>query len=289
MDTDTSLDTYRYLRGSIPVMLVMLAVALIIERVRASDWLGSISAYYFTGAHAVFIGSICAMGALLIVYKGLKSTEDILLNLAGILAFVVAFVPTSRPETAVHVDVSNVNVLANVWALVIALLVARAVSWFMYRRTGTTPDLGPIARTVVWVQRAILAAGLALLIFARDWFVSHAHGIAAVVLFLAIIGTVVITAFIADTGLVDSANPKVYEQIYRIIAVLMLVTLLVAVTVHFTIHGVSQLVLWAEVALLGEFGLYWGVQTAERWGSRSDRAVSSPTCTVRQQKILDAL
>jgi hypothetical protein len=289
VETDTSLDTYRYLRGGIPVMLVMLGAALIIERVRASDWLGSISAYYFTGAHAVFIGSICAMGTLLIVYKGLKPTEDVLLNLAGILAFVVAFVPTSRPETAVSVDVSNVNVLSNVWALVIALLVARAVSWFMYRRTGTTPDLGPIARIVMWVQRALLAAGLALLIFAPDWFVSHAHGIAAVVLFLAIIGTVVITAFMADKGLVDSANPKVYEQIYRIIAVLMLVTLLVAVTVHFAINSVSQLVLWVEVALLAEFGVYWAVQTAERWGSRSDRAVPSPKCTVRQQKILDAL
>ena len=118
MDRDTSLDTYRYLRGGIPVMLVMLGAALIIERARASDWLGSISAYYFTGAHVVFIGSICAMGTLLIVYKGLKPTEDVLLNLAGVLAFVVAFVPTSRPETAVSVDVSNVNVLSNVWALV---------------------------------------------------------------------------------------------------------------------------------------------------------------------------
>ena len=270
-------------------MLVMLGAALIIERARASDWLGSISAYYFTGAHAVFIGSICAMGALLIVYKGLTPTEDVLLNLAGILAFVVAFVPTSRPETAVSVDVSNVNVLSNVWALVIALVVARAVSWLMYRRTGTTPELGRIARVALWVQRALLAAGLALLIFACDWFVSHAHGIAAVVLFLAIIATVVITAFMADTGVVDSANPKVYQQIYRIIAVLMLVTLLVAVTVHFMIHGVSQLVLWAEVVLLAEFGVYWGVQTAERWGSRSDRAAPPPKCTVQQQKILDAL
>ena len=45
----------------------------------------------------MFIGALCAIGALLIVYKGSKDTEDVLLNLAGILAFVVAFVPTSRP------------------------------------------------------------------------------------------------------------------------------------------------------------------------------------------------
>ena len=57
MDRDTALDTYRYLRGGIPVMLVMLGAALIIERARATCWQTSISAYYFTSAHAVFIGA----------------------------------------------------------------------------------------------------------------------------------------------------------------------------------------------------------------------------------------
>ena len=97
MNRDIALDTYRYLRGGIPVMLVMLATALIIERAGATCWQTSISAYYFTSAHGVFVGSVCVVGALLIVYKGNKDTEDVLLNLAGIVGFVVAFVPTSRP------------------------------------------------------------------------------------------------------------------------------------------------------------------------------------------------
>jgi len=290
MDRDTSLDTYRYLRGGIPVMLVMLGAALIIERARASDWLGSISAYYFTGAHAVFIGSICAMGTLLIVYKGLKPTEDVLLNLAGILAFVVAFVPTSRPETAVSVDVSNVNVLSNVWALVIALLVARAVSWFMYRSTGTTPDLGPIASIVVWVQRAILAAGLALLIFARDWFVSHAHGIAAVVMFLAIIATVFLTAFMADKAVL-SANPPLYHRIYQCIAITMVVTLIAAVVVHFALDNFNHIVLVVEMVLIIEFGVYWAVQTVEKWSpTLTPRDEPAGTrCTPAQERVMSAL
>jgi len=87
MDRDTALDTYRYLRGGIPVMLVLLAAALIIERAGATCWQTSISAYYFTSAHAVFIGAICAIGTLLIVYKGSRDTEDILLNLAGAAIF----------------------------------------------------------------------------------------------------------------------------------------------------------------------------------------------------------
>lgn len=60
MDRNAALDTYRYLRGGIPVMLIMLGVAIAIEVARSRDWLTSISAYYFTSAHAVFIGSICA-------------------------------------------------------------------------------------------------------------------------------------------------------------------------------------------------------------------------------------
>ena len=97
MDRDTALDTYRYLRGGIPVMMVLLAAALIIERAGATCWQTSISAYYFTSAHGVFIAALCAIGTMLIVYKGSRDTEDVLLNLAGILAFVVAVVPTSRP------------------------------------------------------------------------------------------------------------------------------------------------------------------------------------------------
>ncbi|WP_319458085.1 MULTISPECIES: hypothetical protein [unclassified Mycobacterium] len=290
METDTSLDTYRYLRGSIPVMLVMLGVALIIERVRASDWLGSISAYYFTGAHAVFIGSICAVGALLIVYKGLKPTEDILLNLAGILAFVVAFVPTSRPDTSVSVDVSNVNVITNVWAVVIALLVARAASWWMYRRTGTGRKLEPIANKAAWLQRAVLAAGLVALIVKPDLFVSHAHGIAAVVMFLAIIATVFLTAFMADK-VVPSANPPLYHRIYQWIAIAMVVTLVAAVVVHFALDNFNHIVLVVEVVLIVEFGVYWAVQTVEKWSptpTPRDEPVAAQ-CTPAQERVLDAL
>ena len=75
-----------------------------------------------------------------------------LLNLAGILAFVVAFVPTSRPvllcgASALPVDaVTDAAVVANVWALVVALVTARVASWWMYRRTGTSPALA--ARSV---------------------------------------------------------------------------------------------------------------------------------------------
>lgn len=288
MDRDTALDTYRYLRGGVPVMLVMLAAAVLIARTQMSGWLTSISAYYYTSAHAVFIGSICAMGAMLIVYKGVKPTEDVLLNVAGVLAFIVAFVPTTRPDPLLTYDAPMSTVLSNTWALVIALLVARVSSWLLYRRTDTAPKLGPIATAAVWGQRLLFAAGLLTLILAKDWFVANAHGIAAVLLFAAIAGTVFLTAFVADKGVVLTANPALYHRIYQAIAITMALTLLAAVIVHFVLSTFSHVVIVVEVVLLAEFFAYWTVQTIEKWKPH-DAAPQHLSCTAREERVLNAL
>lgn len=289
MDRDAALDTYRYLRGGIPVMLIMLGVAIAIDVARTGRWLTSISAYYFTSAHAVFVGSICAMGTLLIVYRGVKPTEDVLLNLAGILAFVVAFVPTTRPEPEVPIGlVPDDTVIANVWALTVALLVSRVASWALYRRTRTAPDLGPIARAAVWGQRLLLLVGVVTLAAAPHWFVANAHGIAAVALFAAIIATVFLTAFVADKGVVDSPNPVLYQRLYRWIAIVMAITLIAAVVVHYAMSEFSHVVIVVEIVLLAEFFVYWAVQTVEKWNPPLDSA-ERQSCTAGEQRVLKAL
>ncbi|MDT5103420.1 MAG: hypothetical protein QOI25_933, partial [Mycobacterium sp.] len=254
MDRDTALDTYRYLRGGIPVMLVMLVAALIIERAGATCWQTSISAYYFTSAHGVFIAAVCAIGTLLIVYKGSKDTEDILLNLAGILAFVVAFVPTSRPvllcgESPVPVGaVTDGAVIGNVWALVVALVAARIASWWMYRRTQTGRSRSPLGELAVWVQRAVLAAGLLVLILAPEWFVANAHGVAAVTMFVSFIVTVLINAFLAGRQDEDKCpHTQVYHLVYQAISLSMALTLAAAVTAHLVLDGFNHAVLVVEV------------------------------------------
>ena len=57
----------------------------------------SISAYFYTPVRAVFITALGALGACLIIYRGNSITENIVLNLAGLAAIVVAFVPTQPP------------------------------------------------------------------------------------------------------------------------------------------------------------------------------------------------
>jgi len=294
MDRDTALDTYRYLRGGPLVMLVMLGAALIIERTRATCWQTSISAYYFTAAHAVFIVAICAIGPLLIVYKGSKDTEDVLLNLAGILAFVVAFVPTSRPvllcgASALPVDaVTDAAVVANVWALVVALVTARVASWWMYRRTGTSPARSTLGTVATWVQRAVLAVGLVTLIAAPKWFVANAHGIAAATMFTAFIGTVLITTFLAGRR-DEIPHATLYHRIYQVISVAMVLTLGAAVAVHYLLDDFNHVVLVVEVVLIAEFGAYWVVQTIELWSTAMRVPPVVEQCTPTEQRLLHAL
>lgn len=292
---DVALETYRYLRGGMPVMIVMLTAAVLFERIRADCWQTSISAYYFTSAHAVFIASVCATGAMFIVYRGSTDTEDALLNLAGVLAFVVAMVPTTRPVLECGTALApgelelGAVVRANMWAVVIALALSRVASWWLHRRTRTSTPMSPLGRVATWIQRLIFAAGLATLIFAPDWFTANAHGIAAMLMFAAMIVTVFITAFLS--GRQDDAkcpNRAVYHRLYHAIAVAMVLTLAVTVTLHRTLDGFNHAVLIAEAALIAEFGAYWLIQTIELWraGTR-DELMSPEACT--QQRLLQAL
>ena len=50
---------------------------------------GSISAYYHTPMRNVFVGILFAIGASLFLYKGYGTTEDFVLDAAGILALCI--------------------------------------------------------------------------------------------------------------------------------------------------------------------------------------------------------
>jgi hypothetical protein len=94
--TDTpAVKTYRYLRISMVGAVVLLGVSILIERSELSCWQTSVSAYYYTPARAVFVGVLMAIGLCLIVIKGSTAWEDATLNAAGMLAPVVAVVPTT--------------------------------------------------------------------------------------------------------------------------------------------------------------------------------------------------
>lgn len=287
-----ALDTYRYLRGGMAVMIVLLGAAVVAERVAADCWQTTISDYYYTSAHAVFIASVCAVGAMLIVYKGSSATEDVLLNFAGILAFIVAMVPTTRPDLLcgpVRLIAGDDAAVRNVWAVVVALVVSRVASWWMYRRTGTTRERPPLATAATWLQRVVLGVGVVTLVAAPEWFRANAHGVAAVAMFASIIATVLITAFV--TGNQDQAKcpqRRRYQAAYRAIAAAMALALGTAVVLHLVLDGFNHAIIVIEAALILLFGAYWLVQTVELWGTTT-RAQLMPDVVALRSRILQAL
>ena len=131
--------TYRYLRIGMVGLVLLLAVSLLIDRVQSGTILGSISAYYYTPVHSIFVASLCATGAILVVYRGYSDTEDVILNAAGFLAFVVALVPIQLSNQDLEkartvIVVTQSTVLANLGALLILTAASMAVTlWLLLR------------------------------------------------------------------------------------------------------------------------------------------------------------
>jgi hypothetical protein len=77
VDPDDALVTYRSLRIAMVAATAMLAASIVALGAH-NHWHfeGSISAYYYTVAHSVFIAAVCALGICLIAYKGHSPTED---------------------------------------------------------------------------------------------------------------------------------------------------------------------------------------------------------------------
>jgi hypothetical protein len=95
---EDAVTTYRYVRLALVTLVIFLAASVVNTAWHATGWQTSISAYFYTSSHSVFIASLCAVGICLIVYQGSTTTEDALLNFSGVLAIVAGLVPTEREE-----------------------------------------------------------------------------------------------------------------------------------------------------------------------------------------------
>jgi len=82
----------------VAILAIFLAVALLLSStVAGCEWRGSLSAYYHGSdfQRNVFVGTLCAVAAFLLLYRGWRDTEARLLSVAGAAAVLVAFFPTS--------------------------------------------------------------------------------------------------------------------------------------------------------------------------------------------------
>lgn len=281
--TDFVAASYRYLRLAIVVVLLTLGASLLIERVGRDCRLGSVSAYYYTPVHPVFIGALVALGVVLIALRGSDAVEDNLFNVAGALAPIVALVPTERPsdvcrENEVVVDVDAL-VSNNVPALVVGVVVAIAIAAFVAWRQGKLRRMDLPRSTVVGlaISVALLAIGLIWYLSFQDSFRRWAHGTTAITMFVFIWIAVAVNAGwparllravyrTLDEPLPSSLTSPTdrhlrYRRWYRAVGVLMPVA--AAAILVLVPSDVS--VFWLEVVEIALFVAFWTLQTFEAW------------------------
>lgn len=259
--SDDVVRTYRYLRIALVGLVVLLATSVAMESLQRHRILGSISEYYYTPVRAVLVGVLVASGVCLIALKG-RGIEDVLLNLAGMVAPVVALVPAPL-TTETDGDLRRLvpqDAADNIDNNVAALLVTGAIvlvfsAWTALRR--------------VTERRAALLgvlAGAALLAGATIWFAagpesfrSGAHYAAAIVLF----------GIFTAVAWSQARSGGRRTRWYGVIACLMLVSILVAIVcAAFQAAGHDpghSWMFWVEGALLTLFATFWTLQTIDYW------------------------
>ena len=273
-----AIKTYRYLRLAMVTMIFLLAVSLVIEWGKTDPhcWQTSISAYYYTPAQAIVVGTLIAIGACMVAIKGNTEGEDILLNVGGMLAPAVALVPTpgagecrSVPMTVSDTSANIANNMAALFVTGVVILGITITIALRARQSGTGDwDRRHVAGLVV--ATVVLGGGIAWFAWNRSGFTTGAHYTAAAILFVCIGGVVVLNAK-EYRRKVPSKRPTVNR--YSIIAAAMAASLVV-MGLWKWIFGWEHAVLWIEGALITLFALFWLSQTQELWheGLRTDGA-----------------
>lgn len=282
MSASDTMVTYRYVRVGLVALVVFLLVSLGLTW-GDSCLQGSISAFFYTRTHAVYVAALCAIGICLIAYKGSRIGEDALLNFSGFMAFVVALIPTGPDDLCQPWLPSVGDPFGAVANNVTALFVAAAVGAGFYLALGRWRPAQPaptasapacaeaatlwkrlataLLRIERWLPAALFAIAIigAVLLF-WDWFMARAHVFAAVSMFLGITLVAVYHACYARAAVRHHR-----ARFYATIAALMLAT--VALAIVFLLADVQFGVFIVEIALIGLFAVFWAVQTWDVWES----------------------
>ncbi|MGW7683097.1 hypothetical protein ACWGID_20350 [Kribbella sp. NPDC054772] len=285
-----SIKTYRYLRMAMVAMIVLLGAALVIEWSKTDPHClqTSISAYYYTPVRAIFVGGLITIGVCMVVLKGNTETEDILLNVAGILALVVALVPTPGQGACRSVPVAlgdaAPNVSNNMLAVFVVGVPCLLLTAFFVARDRMRQPAG-------WTPMYVLGLGIAVLIFVgglvwfladRSGFIGNAHYASAIVMFVCIVAVVLLNAEQYRRKQRKHAVPHSPANRYSVIAVAM-VAVPLFMFVWKKAFGWDHAVLWIEGTLIVLFAAFWISQTQELWTAgirqelpRSPQATPSP-------------
>ncbi|MCU1344507.1 MAG: uncharacterized protein JWL70_773 [Acidimicrobiia bacterium] len=284
----TARQTYRHIRIGMVVAAFALGVSVLYEHFTSADrwsklcWQGSISAYYWTPAHSVFVGALTAIGLSMIVLTTYGPYENMFLNLAGTMALLVALIPPARPgrcaasrpvDLSVGFDVAN-----NVFAFFLGAAAALATTLALVSVVHKTPPMAGQAQRKAWQVQVVVQAGvlfgLAIWHFVvKHGFQSFAHPASAVLMFVFIFIVVVINAHKATVS--DS-----FRTLYALVQWFMVgsVALLLGVKgiVSLGSRSWDHYILLIEIAMIISFAAFWSLQTAELWKAKAGLPAGGP-------------
>jgi hypothetical protein len=269
-DAGYQVRSYRYLRIGIVGLLVALGSAVIYQRIQPNCSLSSVSAYFYTPARSVFVAGLVGLGVCMLALRGMNLAEDIFLNIGGIFAFLVAFVPTGGgsgacqdPDTRVSASVhDNITALLIVGILAIAVaFILLAIGWKGLEKAHRWWALAEgIVALALWAGTLIATR------FYLSWALGHVHYIAAISLAACIIAVAGANAYRRDETPARGSLPKItmltdpVRFLYTWIAVGMLVIsvvlLVLAVTSVITVY-------WVEISVATMFAIFWTAQTIQ--------------------------
>ncbi|GAB1510596.1 hypothetical protein JCM33774_26380 [Actinophytocola sp. KF-1] len=233
----------------------MLLIAVVVERLSTDPrcWQGSLSAYYYTPVQSVFVGALITIGVCMVALRGQGDGEDVLMNLGGMLAPVVALVPTPHPggcrSVGVAVNAAPENIKNNMTAFFIAgviALVAGLITLLRQKRRTAWQIAGFAAAVLIFL------GGVYWFREGRTGFDAYAHYSAAIPLFVCIVIVVFLNA------------RRTWKWLYGTIGILMAISAGVLGVITWR-TGWAHGILVIEVTLILLFAVFWVVQTVERW------------------------
>ncbi len=150
---DLSDHAHRQLIGYIGLVLPILLIVLTMVRDGVAGWrsLDSISAYYYTGSVAAFVGMLVALALFLITYHGYKSkyywADRAASIAAAIAALGVAFFPKAAPTGVAALSWWSpiTGILHHVFAVILFAMFAVFALW-LFRLTASGEQVPPDKR-----------------------------------------------------------------------------------------------------------------------------------------------
>lgn len=162
---DLSDNAHRQLIGYIGLVLPFLLIFIALARDGMVLWqsLESVSAYYYTGAVAAFVGMLVALALFLFTYRGYANehhwADRWAANIAAFAALVVAFFPTQAPQgiTPLTWWAPWMGVVHHAAAVVLFLMFAVFALWLFRLSAKNEPQTeGKRVRNAIYIVCGIV-------------------------------------------------------------------------------------------------------------------------------------